>query len=126
MIQYRIGATLLSIIVITALTVLLLSQPNTVESKSKFKVIVEIDNVNSYSGEHKVKVKTFSDGLKAVTKTKILDLGELANYWDDSLVKITFTFKHSPHTFKACLESECIKGVNSPDKKPEYVRFVLK
>ena len=47
------------------------------------------------------------------------------NDWD--LVSHTFKFDHLGigKTFKACLDGDCIKGFNSPEKRPEYVKFRL-
>ena len=120
--MYRIRTEMNSSKIVLSVLVLALIVPvltNTV--LASFKVIVEVDNVNSFSGTHTIKVKTNLDGYKTIKK----DLGKVADYQDESEIQFTFTFKHSPSTFKACLDSECIKGVNSPAKKPEYVTFTL-
>ena len=88
---------------------------------ANFKVIVKVDNVNSFSGVHKVKVKLDNGDSKTVKK----DLGKLADKADWDLIKLAFNFKHSPKTFKACLDNDCIKGHNSPKHKPEIVKFEL-
>lgn len=92
---------------------------------AKFTIITEIDNVNSFTGKYKITY--YLDGNKVSTSKQ--DLGKLANYYDDSEIQISKSFKTSPHTFKVCLDGDlldqCIKGINSPAKRPETVKFTL-
>lgn len=98
-------------------------------SSSTFKVIVQIDNVNSYSGEHTVKVSLSNGDGSADSKQKTRDLGMLANIADDSLVSVTFKFHNVPvyTSFTACVDNKynCEEGINTPAKRPETVYLWL-
>lgn len=96
----------------------------TAPAEAAFKVIVKIDNVNSFSDKHLIKV-SLSDGH---SKSKTKDLGKLADIADDSLVQLTFKFKNVPiyTSFTACVDkTNCEEGINTPAKRPEVVKLWL-
>jgi hypothetical protein len=114
--------TILPIVTATILITSILLVGNAFAA-STFKVVTKIVGASSEDGKAKITV-TVEDGGK---KTKKINLGKEALYWDDSEFFFTFKFKgvEIGDTFKACIKGDgfkdCESGVNNPGKQPEQV-----
>ena len=117
----KLSMNYLTLIAVTLLASLVLASP----VLGSFKVITTIHNVNSYTGKYKITVTLDNKEHKTIKP----NLGKDANYQDEPDLSYTFTFKHSPVSFKTCIDgpdlTKCIKSKNSPDKRPEKVSFTL-
>jgi len=117
----KLSMNYLTLITVTLLASIVLASP----VLGSFKVITTIHNVNSYTGKYKITVTLDNKEHKTIKP----NLGKDANYQDEPDLSYTFSFKHSPVSFKTCIDgpdlTKCIKSKNSPDKRPEKVSFTL-